>query len=129
MGALVKFSSLQKRIERGEWLTTTPVWVDRPAPKEEGLIKLDRSRNGTRLGIGVRCPVQNSGFEAKLRVMDIFGELITVSCKENLCCPLSADSREICLRYNYKGECIRCCRRSHVPLQGQARYNLIRFIG
>ena len=33
-GALADFGGLQKRVERGEWLTSTPVWVERPAPKE-----------------------------------------------------------------------------------------------
>ena len=31
---LVEFSSLYKRIERGEWLMMNPVWVERPSPKE-----------------------------------------------------------------------------------------------
>ena len=35
-GALAEFEGLQKRVERGEWLTLTPVWVEQPAPKEEG---------------------------------------------------------------------------------------------
>ena len=35
LGALFEFRSLQKRIERGEWLRTTHVWVDQPALKEE----------------------------------------------------------------------------------------------
>ena len=41
--ALAEFRGLQKRLERGEWLTSTPVWVERPAPKEEGRRKLDRN--------------------------------------------------------------------------------------
>ena len=36
LGALEEFIGLQKRVERDEWLTLTPVWVERPAPKEEG---------------------------------------------------------------------------------------------
>ena len=35
-GALAEFGGLQKKLERGGWLTSTPVWVDRQAPKEEG---------------------------------------------------------------------------------------------
>ena len=33
-GALEEFRGLQKMVERGEWLTSTPVWVERPAPRE-----------------------------------------------------------------------------------------------
>ena len=40
-GALAEFGGLQKRVERGEWLTLTPVWLERPAPKEEGSYKSD----------------------------------------------------------------------------------------
>ena len=32
-GALVEFGGLQKKVERGEWLTKTPVLMDRPAQK------------------------------------------------------------------------------------------------
>ena len=33
-GSLEEFGQLQKKIEREEWITTTPVWVDRPMPKK-----------------------------------------------------------------------------------------------
>ena len=33
-GALAEFGSLQKKVERGVWLTSTQVWVDWPASKE-----------------------------------------------------------------------------------------------
>ena len=33
LGALTEFGGLQKNVERGEWLTYTPGWVDRPAQK------------------------------------------------------------------------------------------------
>ena len=34
-GALIEFSSLQKNVEKGDWLTSTTGWVDWTAPKEE----------------------------------------------------------------------------------------------
>ena len=40
-GVLEEFRGLQKRVDRGEWLTSMPVWVERPAPKEEGRRKLE----------------------------------------------------------------------------------------
>ena len=36
LGALADFGQIEKKIEIGEWLKTTLVWVDRPTPKEEG---------------------------------------------------------------------------------------------
>ena len=35
-GALEEFWGLQKRVEIGEWMTSMPVWVERPALREEG---------------------------------------------------------------------------------------------
>ena len=32
--ALAELGGLQKNVEREEWLTSTPGWVDRPAPKD-----------------------------------------------------------------------------------------------
>ena len=40
-GALAEFGGIQKKVERGEWLTSTPVWVERPEYKEEGHWKSD----------------------------------------------------------------------------------------
>ena len=34
LGELTEFGQLQKKIERGGWVTTTLVWVDRSTPKE-----------------------------------------------------------------------------------------------
>ena len=33
-GDLAEFGGLQKKVERGEWLTLMSVWVDRPVQKE-----------------------------------------------------------------------------------------------
>ena len=50
LGALEDFRGLQKRVDRGEWLTLTPVWVERPAPKEEGRRKSEGNGFGARQG-------------------------------------------------------------------------------
>ena len=47
-GDLEEFRGLQKRVERGEWLTSMPVWVERPAPQEEGRRKSEGTGNGAR---------------------------------------------------------------------------------
>ena len=31
LGAMSEFGGIQKKVERGDWLTLTPVWVERPA--------------------------------------------------------------------------------------------------
>ena len=53
-GALEEFIGMQNRIKRGEWLTSMPVWVERPASREEGRWKSEgngiESRQG---GMGV----------------------------------------------------------------------------
>ena len=47
-GALAEFGGLQKKVERGEWLTSTSVWVDRSVQKEEGRQKYDGHGMGAR---------------------------------------------------------------------------------
>ena len=50
--ALTEFGGHQKKVERGEWLTSTPVWVERPALKEEGRQKSGGNRLEARQGGG-----------------------------------------------------------------------------
>ena len=52
LGALAEFGGLQNKVERGEFLTSTPVWVYRPAQKEEGRRKSDGHSMGARPGDG-----------------------------------------------------------------------------
>ena len=47
-GAREEFGRLQNKLERGEWITLTPVWVERPEYKEEGMMKSDRKGFGAR---------------------------------------------------------------------------------
>ena len=51
---------MHKRIESGYWLATTPVWVYRPAPKEERWTELDGSGSRKLLGIRGRGSVQKA---------------------------------------------------------------------
>ena len=67
-GSLAEFIGLQKRVERGEWLTSTPVWVKRPAPKEEGLKKSDGNGFGAQQSgrVGGVGTVFNHGVDPQL---------------------------------------------------------------
>ena len=99
MGALTEFGGINKKLERGEWLTSTPGWVDRPAPKEEGQRKSDGHGIGARKssGVGGRDVVFNNGVDPHLRIMERLGEMTAAAHSKNLRCPLAADGREICL--------------------------------
>ena len=50
-----------------------PVWVERPSPKEESQRNLEGKGNSMFQGIGGRYPVQNSGVDLQLQVMERFG--------------------------------------------------------
>ena len=118
LGALEEFRGLQKRVERGEWTTSIPAWVERPATREEGCRKLKGTGNGA----------WNYGVDPQLRISKNLGILKQVSRQENLRFPMGDDGREICLCYISKGECDRSCTRSHAPLREHTRELLIRFI-
>ena len=51
-GSLAEFGGVQKKVDRGGWLTLTPVWVDWPAQKEEGRRKSDGHGMGSRPSSG-----------------------------------------------------------------------------
>ena len=74
-GALAEFGGIQKRVERLEWLTSTSVWVERPALKEEGRHKSDRNGLGARQsgGGGGRGTFFNHGGNTQLRIIDNLG--------------------------------------------------------
>ena len=93
-GALEEFWGLQKRAEIGEWMTSMPVWVERPAPWEEGRRKSEENRNGA-------C---NHVVDPQLRISKKMGILTQVARQENLRLPMVANGREICLYYISKGE-------------------------
>ena len=81
-------------------MTSMSVWVERPAPREEGCRKSEGNGNGAR----------NHGVDLQLRISENLGILTQVARSENLRLPMGADGREICLQYILKGECGRSCR-------------------
>ena len=130
LGDLAEFGGLQKKVERGEWLTSTPVWVDRPVQKEEGLLKSDgngmvamSSGNG-----GGRNAIFNHGIDLQLQIMERLSDMKRATRSENLRIPLVADGREICLLFLSKRDCIRSCTRSHVPVRGHNCDLVIQYI-
>ena len=120
-GSLADFGGLQKKAERGECITLTPVWVERPAPKEEGRRKLDGNGFGARQssGGGGGDKISNHGIYKQLRIIDNLGSIVLAAHLENLRLPLGAYGREICLCFSSKGDCNRSCMRSHAPLCGK----------
>ena len=96
-GALEEFRGLQKRVERGEWMTSMPVWVERPAPREEGRRKSEGTGNGAR----------NHGVDPQMRISKNLGILTQVARQDNIRLPMGANGREICLCYISNGECDR----------------------
>ena len=118
-GALAEFGGLHKKVERGEWITTTPVWVYRTTPKEDGRQKSDGHGSRSRMSDegGGRDLEHKIEVDPQLQFMDKLGEMMSASRSKKLCCPMAADVREICLSYHFKGEYISQCMRSHAPLQ------------
>ena len=129
-GALAEFGGLQKKLERGEWLTLMPVWVDRSAQKEEVRRKSDVHGMGVRPSNrkGGRDAVFNHVVYPQLQIMERLGDITLTARLENLYIPLAEDGREICLRFLSKGECIRSYTRSHAPVQGHNQDSVIRYI-
>ena len=109
----MEFGGLQKNVERGEWLTSTPGWVDRPAQREGVRRKSDGHGIGARLsGVGGgRDAFFNKGVDPQLQIMEILGEMMTAARSEILSTPLAAYGGEIYLRFHSKGYCIRSCTR------------------
>ena len=117
-------------MERGEWITSTPVWVERPALKEEGCRKSDGNGLGERQsgGGGGRGTIFNHEVNPQLRIIENLGSMKMEKFSKTLRLPLGADVREICLQLSSKGDCNRSCTRSHAPLRGHNRELAIRYI-
>ena len=99
-------------------MTSMPVWVERPAPREEGRRKSEGHGTGAR----------NHGVDPQLQISENLGILTQVARSENLRLAIGVDGRDICLGCILKVECDRYCTRSHVPLRGNMRESVIRFI-
>ena len=95
LGGLAEFGGLQKKVERGDWLTLKLVWVDRPAQKEKVRRKSDRHGIGAKpIGrVGGRDAVFNPGVYPQLWIMERLGDITAAARSENLRIPLAADGR------------------------------------
>ena len=100
-------------MERGDWLTSTPGWVDWPTQREGVRCKSDGNGIGARLsGVGGgRDAFFNKGVDPHLQIMEILGEMMMAARSEILRIPLAAYGGEIYLRFHSKGDCIRSCTR------------------
>ena len=68
-GALEEFRGIQKRVERGKWMKSMPVWVEQPEPQEEGRRKSEGNGNGAR----------NHGVDPQLHISEHLGILTHVT--------------------------------------------------
>ena len=102
----MEYRGIQKKVEREEWLNSTPVWVDRPAQKEAGRRKYDGHGIGARMSgrWGGRYAVFNHGVDPQLRIMERLGYMRLLARSENICIPLAVDVQEIYLLFLSKGD-------------------------
>ena len=130
LGSLEEFGGVQKKVERGEWLTSTSVWVDWPAQKEEERHTLDRHGMGARpsSGGGGCDTVFKHKINPQLQIMERLGDMTVAACSENLRIPLAADVREICLLFLSKGDCIISYTRAHALVKVHNQDLVIRYI-
>ena len=56
---------------------------------------------------GVRNAIFNHGIDLQLQIMERLGDMTGAARSDNLGNPLEEDSREICLRFLSKGDCVR----------------------
>ena len=128
--ALEVFRGLQKRVEKGKWLNSMPVWVEWPAPREEGRRKSEVNGIGARQGGRgvVEGKVYNHGVDPQVQISENLGIMTQAARTEILRLLVGADGMEICLRYSSKGEYNRSCTRSHASLRGHMMELVIRFI-
>ena len=85
-----EFRVLHKREERGKWMTSMPVWVERPAPREEGRQKSEGNRIGAQQdgkGVGEGTVFKN-GVEPQLRISENLGIMTQAARIENLRLPV-----------------------------------------
>ena len=60
--------------------------------------------------------------------MEKLGEIRAATRTENLCIPVAADGRDICLHFLSKIDYIRSCTRSHAPVQEHTREAVLGYI-
>ena len=61
--------------------------------------------------------------------MERLEEMTATELYENLYCPLEADDRDIYLRFQSKGDCVKFYTLSHAPLRENSQENVLHYIG
>ena len=71
-GSLEEFRGLQKRVERGKRITSTPVWVERPETRVECHWNFEGNGIGSRQGVreDKEDTVFNHGVDPQLRISE-----------------------------------------------------------
>ena len=76
-GALLEFGELQRKVERGELITTTPDWVELQTQKKNRMSKPESGRGSGGVGLGQqskREEERKSDVDPRLRMMERFQE-------------------------------------------------------
>ena len=76
-GALLEFGELQRKVERGELITTTPDWVELQTQKKNRMSKSESGRGSGGVAPGQqskREEERKSDVDSRLRMMERFQE-------------------------------------------------------
>ena len=104
---------MQRRVERGEWITVPPTWIDMPAQKNDGKM---RSKSGGVAGRSGSCrenlgqqrqreEERNPDLDPRLRLAEIFREFFCETNRGGIRVSKGAYGREICIKFHFKGNC------------------------
>ena len=113
--ALADFGELQKRVERGEWITTPSAWVEIPEKNNDGRKRLV-SGGGARRSIpgGEKLGQQqnmedgrNPDMDPRIRAMEILREFFCGTNRDIITCLKGEVDREVCINFHSKGNCTR----------------------
>ena len=83
--ALSKFGELQRRVEWGEWIISTPTWVELPAPKGDMWRNLESDRGTVQTQSKIEED-NNRYMDPRLRVMYQLHEFFKLACQEGHMC-------------------------------------------
>ena len=100
---MAEFEELHIRVERGEWITTTPVWVEILAQNSDGRRKSESGGGSWRSSSGEeksgqqrqREEERNPDVDPRLRVVEIFQDFLCEANRDGITFPKGADYIEV----------------------------------